>query len=1693
MRRRRIQLESLEQRLVLDSTVVFNELMYHPTDVDEQLEWVELHNQMAVDMDLSNWRLDGGIQFTFEEGTFLGGGEYLVIARNPTALAASGQFAGALGPFTGRLSNNSDALQLVDRNDRLMNEIEYSDGGLWPIAPDGSGASLAKINRNLASEPAANWASSVRVGGTPGQENFGAPGVPTAPIVVGLRLSEIAPVGNQFWIELANTSDAAAPLNGYRVLTGSGDSYSLPVQSLPVGDFLTLNVAQLGFQPGLGEELLLAANNGAEIVDAARVTEFGQARLDPMTNDFLRPSVLTPGDENEFSLQDDIVINEIMYHDAPTLGSPATAGEFGPATTLLPLTATWRYDDSGLDRGEAWREPGYNDTQWKSGGGLFYYETGALPGAKTTPLTHGFLTYYFRTTFQLDSSDQPVQLRHVVDDGAVFYINGHRFLDFNQDTLEEELNYLTEATGAVGDAIMSESFVIPPEFLVAGENHLAVETHQRTVGSTDVVFGATLLTAELITPPQPAVPFAESAEEWVELYNRGNLPVDLSGWSFDDAMEYVFPAGTVMAPGAHLVVANDPVALAAKYPSATIIGGFAGSLSNTDERIRLRDSVGNPADEVHYYEGGRWPEFADGGGVTLELRDPWADNASPEAWAASDSTGQTEWRTYTYRGVAQASKVGPDGQWQEFVMGLLESGEVLLDDIRVVEDPLGTNRQVIQNSTFSAGNADKWRIIGNHHGDVVADPDDPSNEVLRLRATGETEHMSNHAETTLKFGNDIVTIVNGREYEISFRARWVAGSRQLHTRLYFNRLVQTTEIDQPELRGTPGSDNTRLEENIGPTYTDFKHSPVVPAAFAPVTVSARASDAAGVASMTLWYAAAGGAWNSAPMTLGADGLHRGVIPGFAASTIVQFYVEGVDASPEAATSTFPARGRDARALYKVNDNQAATNGLHNLRLLLTQPDATLLHRTTNLMSNDWIPGTVIYNESEVFYDVGIRLKGSEHSRTTPQRLGFAVQFNAEQLFRGVHRTVAIDRSESVGFGQREMLIHAAMNHAEDLPTKYHDLIKVITPQATHTGGAELQLARYGSDYLDSQYENGDAGNMYEYELVYQLNSTDNGTPEGLKVPNPDSVVGTTIRDLGNNPEDYRWTYLLKNNRAEDDYSRLMTFVKGFAAGGGRDPVDPNEVIDVDQWMRGFAISMLSGAGDSYGGDGSQHNVMFYERPSDHRFLHMPHDLDAFYDVNRPLVPNNPDLPKLMNTPARARAYYGHVQDIISTTYNSTYMAHWATNYGQLLPAQPFASHLAFIVTRSNSILTQVKGRVAEIPFSITTADGMVVNEATATIGGNGWVNVREIRLAGSDQPLALTWTDLDSWTAKVPVPFGEHTLQLEAYDFRGKLIATDSIVVESTVSDRPLEDYLRIAEIHYHPAEGPPGGIYEDANYEFIELVNTGPIALSLANARFNVGISFDFATSAITELAPGARLVLVQNADAFASRYGDAKPVAGVFDGRLDNAGERLRLENKSGATILDFIYDDNWVPETDGSGYSLVIDDADGPTEAWEDGASWRASRDIHGSPGLDEPTLLGDTDGDGEVGITDLNNVRNNFGGVGLGDTNGDGDVNIADLNNVRNNFGASMPSPVASVAPRVTFASRTRVQEVDADQAYLFAPIASQPKDASRENSWDHALLELLHIEAGLPLKMQEGLLKDARPKSSWIAKDARLQR
>ncbi len=164
------------------------------------------------------------------------------------------------------------------------------------------------------------------------------------------------------------------------------------------------------------------------------------------------------------------------------------------------------------------------------------------------------------------------------------------------------------------------------------------------------------------------------------------------------------------------------------------------------------------------------------------------------------------------------------------------------------------------------------------------------------------------------------------------------------------------------------------------------------------------------------------------------------------------------------------------------------------------------------------------------------------------------------------------------------------------------------------------------------------------------------------------------------------------------------------------------------------------------------------------------------------------------------------------------------------------------------------------------------------------------------------------------------------------------------------QQQLRITEILFAPA--PPSASElllapgtEAKDYEFMELANVGETQLDLTGASFADGVEFAFPPLL---LASGQRLLVVANTDAFAARYGAPGLVAGVFAGNLDNTGERVRVKDASGETILDFTYDPRWFPPAAGDGYSLVSRTDEPAPSACGQATGWALSGVLGGTPG-------------------------------------------------------------------------------------------------------------------------------------------------
>lgn len=146
--------------------------------------------------------------------------------------------------------------------------------------------------------------------------------------------------------------------------------------------------------------------------------------------------------------------------------------------------------------------------------------------------------------------------------------------------------------------------------------------------------GVPLRVTEIMYNPIGGTPY-----EFIELQNVGPTPLDISGFSLDNAITFTFLTPTILPAGGFIVVANntDPVAFTNRYGAIPLAGFFGGNLGNGGERILVKDPGGNVILSVDYDDNDGWPLEADGAGYSLEIIDAQGDPDSPSNWRASTS------------------------------------------------------------------------------------------------------------------------------------------------------------------------------------------------------------------------------------------------------------------------------------------------------------------------------------------------------------------------------------------------------------------------------------------------------------------------------------------------------------------------------------------------------------------------------------------------------------------------------------------------------------------------------------------------------------------------------------------------------------------------------------------------------------------------------------------------------------------------------------------------------------------------------------------------------------------------------------------------------------------------------------------------------------------------------------------------
>ncbi|MNK12858.1 hypothetical protein D3C87_309360 [compost metagenome] len=178
------------------------------------------------------------------------------------------------------------------------------------------------------------------------------------------------------------------------------------------------------------------------------------------------------------------------------------------------------------------------------------------------------------------------------------------------------------------------------------------QTYQLTVSSVEDLFGnaatnlsgnftylvseaaskGDLIISEIMADPSPVIGLPEL--EFVEIYNKSNKYIDLSGWKIGDQSGDGTITSGFIHPGQYKILcatANVP-----EFPGSYGVSSFP-SYNNSSDDVVLKTNTGTIIDKITYSDTWYQDPIKKNGGYTLELINPQDPCSDASNWIASNS------------------------------------------------------------------------------------------------------------------------------------------------------------------------------------------------------------------------------------------------------------------------------------------------------------------------------------------------------------------------------------------------------------------------------------------------------------------------------------------------------------------------------------------------------------------------------------------------------------------------------------------------------------------------------------------------------------------------------------------------------------------------------------------------------------------------------------------------------------------------------------------------------------------------------------------------------------------------------------------------------------------------------------------------------------------------------------------------
>ncbi len=1204
----------------------------------------------------------------------------------------------------------------------------------------------------------------------------------------------------------------------------------------------------------------------------------------------------------------------------------AFAGAWADNVTFIPAGDSWRFFKGTRQPSEdltAWQQTDFNDSDWLTGTEPFFYGEPLL-GTTLDDMFGGYTSVYLRKEFDVASSANlsEVNLRVLSDDGFVAWINGQEIARFNVP--DGDLFAGFTANGALSEPLSIETYPVnqPAQVLRNGRNILAIHAFNASLsGSSDFVLSATLDGVIDNTPPTVVR----------ILPTPGAVVRSLSSF------EIQFSRPVAGLEATDLLVAGSPATGVTEVSPGQFLFTFHRFVSG-DVTLAFRPGHGitDLAVPPHPFAGGEWSFTVDPNAPApgVLLNEFMADN---ERTLRDEDGDRSDWIELFN---SSAATVNLTGWW-------------------LTDDPV-----VPKKWTFPVLSL-------------------PANSFLVLFASGKDRtNNSQFLHTNFRLSNNaggFVSLADDSGKAVSSLTNYPA---------QFDDISYGRAPGAPNLIGyfvapTPGKANSASGPGFAP----------------PVEFGSSSRTYRGELALSLTTTNA-----NAVIRYTTDGsLPSALSPQYTNPLVLSNAVQVRALATQAGLLPGPVR---SETFIPITDPVSAfTSDL---------PVMVIHHFDRGRPSAN----TDTFAHVQIYEPDTNGVTSLTNAPTLTSRATIAARGSSTEGYGKV--SMKLEFQDELGFGRAlgplglpedpDWVLYAPNNFEPILVHNpyAHQLSREIGRYSPRTRFVEVYFAQRGLGPMPSANYHGIY--VLEEKIKFDRNRVDepklypgqNSQPEVsggylMKVDRPDpgdnGLFGANQWCLYVSPKEEEM--ILPDRAGQRNYlqSYMDAFGNALYGGNYRNPVTGYRAyIDVDSWIDHHLLNVLT-----FNVDALRLSAFFYKQREGKLQFGPLWDFDrALYSTDgrdsnpRTWRSNSQDRgtdffnytwwDRLFTDPDFYQQYIDRYQELRRGPFSGTNLWRLLDDLtGQLLKAQPRELARWGITPRGG-----YSGEISRLKNWLTNRvdfmdDQFVQPPVFAEAGGPVAAGHTVVLTSPANAPIYYTLDGTDPrrtgtatgneiaanaklYSGPIVVPNNVRIVARSRNPSHTALTGPNNPPLKSIWSGPVAETFvvnpipIRLTEIMYHPVGDGAASAFQDENFEFIELHNTGSEALDLTGFQLTGVIDFEFApTNLVRTIAPGGRLLLVENEAAFALRYPGVGPVAGRYRDRLENGNGRLALFGPLKEPVFDFRYTDTWEPTTDGSGPSLVLrEENSGPLNPSE-ATSWRASSRPLGSPGTADPAAL------------------------------------------------------------------------------------------------------------------------------------------